>query len=554
MRCFSNICLLVIINASLVFFRGSALAEKGSPSGKTQALRDQMLKKAEKSVRTREWEGAAELYMQIAQWDLELASKRLGPIFARLGHHDQALKFYGALIKRRPKDHWAWYCYAYAARQKGDFSEAEKAYLQVLKLAPGNTDSLYGLALTYKGMDRFEDAVRFFRKYIRSETRKAASGWIARAEREVAALVKEKGPAKSLEEGGEDKARVETPGKAPSHKKAETEEVPDLFREAKKAEVAGELEKAERLWKKGLAEYPRTKSIHSGYIRFLMNRGRMSEAEVAMKLSLRQVSGFGWARWQLVRLLMKKGEYEKTALHVRILAADHPKSAGGLCARGHYKLEKGETRKADGLFDKGMKIAVENDDEDAWTFCRSGRVKTSSTLGKPAPPDLFKGSSGREAPQPVDKPKIRKGPEESQPTEPHAGEDKAEGPRGKPDSIASEIVNARAKMESGDFSSAEKIAKAYLGKNPRSYHAWMVLADVAYKKGDYSGAREAAEKAKNFNSSLPAAYRVLGLVDLKYRKRSSAKANLEKFMELVSGDKRELKNVGFIKGLLKNLR
>ena len=554
MRCYPNIWFIFVIVASLPLCRGSALAEAAKSSGKTKARRDQIVKKAEKSVRSREWEGAAELYMQIAQWDLELASKRLGPIFARLGQHDQALRFYGAIIKRRPKDHWAWYCYAYAARKKGGFSEAEKAYLQVLKLAPGNTDSLYGLGLTYKGMDRPEDALRFFRKYIRSETRKAASGWITRAEREVAALVKQKEPAKSPKEGGEDKARVETSGKAPSHDKTKTEDVPALFIEAKKAEDAGELEKAESLWKKGLAEFPRHKSIHRGYIRFLMTRGRMSEAEVAIRLSLRQVPGFGWARWQLVRLMMKRGEFEKTALHVRILAADHPNNAGGLCARGHYKLKNGETRKADGLFNEGMKIAVENDDKDAWTFCRSGRVKTSSTLGTPAPPEHFKGSSRREAARPADKPKVEKGLEETKPTEHRAGEEKAEGRREKPDSVASEIVNARTKMESGDLSSAEKIAKAYLGKNSRSYHARIVLADVAYKKSDYKRAREEAEKAKNINSKLPAAYRILGLVDLKYRKRSSAKANLEKFMELVSGDKRESKNVGFIEGLLKNLR
>ncbi len=508
------------------------------------------IRRAEESVRAGEFERAVELYEQIALADIETASRRLGPLYARLGLHEKALNFYRAVLKGRPRDSWAWYCYAYALRSKGDYLEAKKAYRKVLEISPDDVNALYGLAWTYRALDKHEEALRYFRAYARKEKRSEAAGWKARAEKESTVL------AKLLRKTEEEVAERKKP--EPDITDAAYDEVELVLKEASDAESSGEKEKAESLFGDALKKHARDARVHRSYIEFLLRSNRLQDAETALRLSLRNVTGFAWGRWQLVRLLLKTERPGEVEFHLRILAADHPEEPGGACARAHYLLSKGENEEADGIFDRGMRIAIEADNRSAWEFCREGALKTAEALGKPAPPDVFVEAGVKKRPKLVDskdekeivKPEKVATLKKRKKAEVVTAVEEIESPG----PVPPEIREGRDKFERGDYAAAGKIADAYLSKNKRSYHAWVLTAEAALRQGNLDRAHGAAERAANLFPRGAAAYRIMGLVDLKYRRRASAANNFEKFISLVSDDDPESKHLDFVKGLLKNLR
>lgn len=103
--------------------------------------------------------------------DFAPAINSLGNAYLAKGDWDQAIEAYQRIIEDvfYGTPHFALSNMGLAYYQKKDYREAEKHFLEALKMNPDFVNALAGLATTYVAMGRYDDAVAKLERAIRKE-------------------------------------------------------------------------------------------------------------------------------------------------------------------------------------------------------------------------------------------------------------------------------------------------------------------------------------------------------------------------------------------------
>jgi tetratricopeptide (TPR) repeat protein len=511
------------------------------------------VRSAEKLVRRGELEAAAKVYESVAANRYSVAVKRLGPLYAKLGWHQKARRFYEKAVRRRPNDAWAWHCLGYAFRRTSQLERAAEAYRKAYDIDSSDPSPLYGLGLTLEAMGRKRTAAEAFRKYARVETRKWAAGWVSRAKKAAARLSPtEREPAKEARRV----ARKPRPA------------VPAALLAARRAESSDDISRAEQLYREAVAKHPTMAATNRALVEHLLRQGKKKQAAIALKMGLRRVPRFVWARARLARILVGEGDIEGARFHIDIALKDDPDHPAGYCGKAMI-LRSDQPEEAWQHAIKGLRLArAGSHDKGMVAKCHELAVSLASELGKTMPSGLEQrrekrsDRATRRARPPVRPSSPRARP--SRPADPHRAKaarvgpevrptaPKGSGPSKKP--LPAPLRPARAKLEGGDASGARKIAAAYLKSHPGSFHARVLLAEALLKSfGDLNRAKRIARKAAAQDPAAAAPQRLLGLIALKFRRRSEARTHFESFLRLAADEPWERKQMPFIKGLLDNL-
>jgi tetratricopeptide (TPR) repeat protein len=88
------------------------------------------------------------------------------------GNRVQALDYARRAAQAAPSNPQLWFLVGYAARLNGRFGESIEAYNRGLKLTPGSVEGLSGLAQSYAGMGRNEEAQKILKKTIAENPRR----------------------------------------------------------------------------------------------------------------------------------------------------------------------------------------------------------------------------------------------------------------------------------------------------------------------------------------------------------------------------------------------
>jgi Tfp pilus assembly protein PilF len=99
------------------------------------------------------------------------AINSLGNAYSAKGDWDKAIATYNRILEDvfYGTPHFALSNMALAYYNKGDYHEAEKHYLEALKMYPDFVNALAGLAATYMATGRYEDAISKLERAIRKE-------------------------------------------------------------------------------------------------------------------------------------------------------------------------------------------------------------------------------------------------------------------------------------------------------------------------------------------------------------------------------------------------
>ncbi len=103
--------------------------------------------------------------------DFAPAINSLGNSYSAKGDWDKAIEAYQKIIEDvfYGTPHFALSNMALAYYQKGDYTRAEKYFLEALKLSPDFVNGLAGLATTYTAQGRYEEAVQKLERAVRKE-------------------------------------------------------------------------------------------------------------------------------------------------------------------------------------------------------------------------------------------------------------------------------------------------------------------------------------------------------------------------------------------------
>jgi hypothetical protein len=157
----------------------------------------------------------------------------------------------------------------------------------------------------------------------------------------------------------------------------------------------------------------------------------------------------------------------------------------------------------------------------------------------------------RPAPRPIPPP-VTARPAPPRPTQPRPAARPARASKRPPPPA---LAAALKKLAAGQTAVALKAAEAYLKSHPSNYFALIIVSEGLLKEyRDLSRARTLAAKAKQVDGTAAAPYRLLGLLALKFRERSPAKANFEEWLKRVDGYPSEKKHKPLVKALLKRLK
>lgn len=99
----------------------------------------------------------------------------LGNAYSAKGDWDRAIEAYQKIIEDvfYGTPHFALSNMALAYHQKKDYAQAEKHFLEALKLSPDFVNALGGLATTYMAQGRFEEAAQKLERAVRKEPKLA---------------------------------------------------------------------------------------------------------------------------------------------------------------------------------------------------------------------------------------------------------------------------------------------------------------------------------------------------------------------------------------------
>jgi len=103
--------------------------------------------------------------------DFAPAINGLGNAYSAKGDWDQAIEAYRKIVEDvfYGTPHFALSNMALAYYQKKDYAQAEKYFLEALKMSPDFVNALGGLASTYMAMGRYEQAVQKLERAVRKE-------------------------------------------------------------------------------------------------------------------------------------------------------------------------------------------------------------------------------------------------------------------------------------------------------------------------------------------------------------------------------------------------
>jgi tetratricopeptide (TPR) repeat protein len=526
---------------------------KESAARKAPAKKKRVVKKAEDLVRAGKLRAAVQIYEQIAKTNYALAVLRLGPLYARLGEHEKARTFYEKAVRRRKNDAWAWHCLAYAFRRTKQFKRAAACYRKAYELKPQNPSPLYGLALALKAQGKDAKAAETFAKYARQEKRSFARRWVRQAKREVAALTRKRG----------------TPVQ-PMARRTPKPRIPAELKNARRAEARGELQEAASLYRQAVQKHRTSKLVNKALIQFLERQGKKNAARIALKMALRRVAGFVWARVKLALFLAQENKPERAKFHLKIAIQDAPQDPRPYCGWGQL-LASTDPQGAFAYFKKAFERAA-GSPKNISKGCRTAAKNVAQAVGGSLPrlaasatatPARARPRTARTTSTPAARTATRPRPRtsatpraEARPIargRPPARTAAAAAPSRQP--LPGGLKPAQSKLAGGDAGAAEKLARSYLARHPASYHARLIVAEALLNsRKDLDGARKLAQKAAAQDPSGARARRILGMVALKFRRRDQAKKHFEAFVRLVQDEPSEKKHLPMIQGLLKNLR
>lgn len=112
---------------------------------------------------------------QVLGWGSNIQNARLAraaELALRNGDHALALDYARRAAQAAPNDPQLCFLLGYAARLNAKFQESADAYSRGLRLRPSALDGLSGLAQTYSGMGRTEDAERLLKQVVLSDPKR----------------------------------------------------------------------------------------------------------------------------------------------------------------------------------------------------------------------------------------------------------------------------------------------------------------------------------------------------------------------------------------------
>lgn len=512
------------------------------PSAKDESA----LSQAESLVREKKFAEAVEVYEKLVDRGSRIALKRIGPLYFALGRHQDALKVYGKAVKQHPDVAWYWHCLAHALRKAGRPREAAVAYEKALKLKPGDPGPLYGMAQAYLAMGLKAKAADALRRFANSEKRAWATRWVAAARRQLKKVT----------------SAPIRPGTRP--------EVLALLKKADKAQAEGNTDQAVQLCYKAVRMAPADGRPYRTLVKIFIRAGRQAEAKRWLRLSVRRVAKFHWARLALAVLHRKADQLSRALYHLRIYLSDQPSEPYGLMELGKLLLKQQKTKEAHEQFLKALKAAKTAGRLKAYNKAHNLASQTASSLGIPAPPKEPPGAPPPTTPPPTTGPAVTRpvAPPVTRPvappvTRPVVARPTPPRPRPRPAARASKpskrpvpaaLAPAVKKGQAGQWGDALKVAEPYLKANPTSYHAMVIVAEGLLKElRDLARARRLADLARLADPTAAAPYRLLGLLALKFRNRSQAKTHFEAFLKYVDQYPTEQKHKPLVNALLKRL-
>jgi tetratricopeptide (TPR) repeat protein len=513
----------------------------GPPAGDDSALT-----RAESLVREKKFADAVEVYEKLVDKGSRIALKRIGPLYFALGRHQDALKVYGKAVKQHPDVAWYWHCLAHALRKAGRPREAAVAYEKALKLKPGDPGPLYGMAQAYLAMGLKAKAANVLRRFISSEKRAWATRWVAAARRQLKKVT----------------AAPTRPGSRP--------EVLALLAKANKAQAEGNTDQALQFCYKAVRLARADGRIYRTMVNIFIKAGRPADAKRWLRLSLRRVAKFHWARLTLAVLHRKADQLSQALYHMRIYLSDSPSEPYGLMEMGKLYLKQQKTKEAHEQFLKALKAAKAARRLKAYNKAYDLVSQTASALGVPAPPKEPPGAPPPTTPPPRVTPPVTRpvAPPVTRPVAPPVTRPvvaRPTPPRPRPRPVArpskpskkpvpAALAPAVKKAEAGQWGDVLKVAEPYLKANPTSYHAMVLVAEGLLKElRDLARARRLADLARLADPTAAAPYRLSGLLELKFRNRTKAKTHFEAFLKYVDQYPKEQKHKPLVNALLKRL-
>jgi len=154
-------------------------------------------------------------------------------------------------VRFEPRFAFGWYLLASTSRRAGDYDRAVTGYRRYLELRPAEPDPLFGLGLCLEAVGDRDGALASLKRYVELDTRPASAGFVAQAQKKIAALENAKAAAAKPEAkarvangaggaGGSDGVGGIAVMPATGHAAAGTE----LVAAHKSAEAVGELQSA----------------------------------------------------------------------------------------------------------------------------------------------------------------------------------------------------------------------------------------------------------------------------------------------------------------------
>ena len=201
-------------------------------------------------------------------YQLKLEAARL---FSRTGDNQSALKYAREAITLNPEDPLAHFLTAWLSGAEDDRETAEKEYLKVLELDPGNTETLYWLGALYFDSRRHREAEKFFKRLTVADPSPVSfyhlGNFYLRLDRKEEAIT----------------ALSTAIKKDPDFADA-LDDLAGLY------EAAGRPKLAERTYRRLLEFRPQT--ARNGLARLLLKGGRRAEAEKIVAEMLREERRF----------------------------------------------------------------------------------------------------------------------------------------------------------------------------------------------------------------------------------------------------------------------
>jgi tetratricopeptide (TPR) repeat protein len=261
------------------------------------------------------------------------------------GKFDDVVKKLKPIVDKHAEEYaTGWYSLAYAYRKTGKLAESVEAYQHYLKLKPDDADAYYGLGKAQLGLDKKDDAVASFNKYIALEKRPSEQRWVEKAKQEVKEL-KDKGAKPSA------KDEAGSPGERTATAKA-TQLAEQADAEAKKAK----WDAAYALYLKARALDPSSTRAYDGIGEAGTRAKKHKEMVPMFRGAIADNPGYASGFYYLALALSETGKKPEALEAMKRFTALQPSNPDGQWQLGMLYKDSGNAAEAKKAYAKYLEV------------------------------------------------------------------------------------------------------------------------------------------------------------------------------------------------------